>query len=115
MTINYHMKPWYANKEANAGGVMPGYAGSSFLDPGGSGAGDSPAILRYLREVVGYDGIICTDWLPSGTWINAANAGSDVMGGADPGAEGVDRTVHLGNDQRCRETHPPNEVPTGHL
>lgn len=95
VTINYHMKPWYANKEANAGGVMPGYAGSSFLDPGGSGAGDSPAILRYLREVVGYDGIICTDWLPSGTWINAANAGSDVMGGADPGAEGFNMNTFI--------------------
>lgn len=88
VTINYHMKPWYANKEANAGGVMPGYAGSSFIDPGGPGAGDSPAILRYLREVIGYDGIICTDWLPWGSWVNAASAGADVMGGADPGAVG---------------------------
>src|SRR5262249_2477111 len=29
-----------------------------------------------------------TDWLPSTAWVNAANAGSDVMGGADPGATG---------------------------
>ncbi|HZB33902.1 MAG TPA: glycoside hydrolase family 3 C-terminal domain-containing protein, partial [Streptosporangiaceae bacterium] len=28
------------------------------------------------------------DWLPSGAWVSAANAGSDVMGGADPGAAG---------------------------
>jgi beta-glucosidase len=34
---------------------------------------------------LGYNGIICTDWLPNGAWINAAKAGSDVMGGANPG------------------------------
>ncbi len=88
VTINYHMKPWYANKEAGAGGIMPGYAGSSFIDPGGPGAGDSPAIIRYLREVIGYDGVICTDWLPSPSWINSAAAGADVMGGSNPGAVG---------------------------
>jgi beta-glucosidase len=66
----------------------PGYAGSSYLDPGGPGAGDSAKILAYLRQNLGYTGLITTDWLPSGAWINAANAGSDVMGGADPGATG---------------------------
>ena len=88
VTIKYHMKPWFANVEAGAGSVMPGYAGSSYLDPGGPGAGDSKPILDYLRDVVHFDGIICTDWLPSGVWAKAALAGSDVMGGADPGAAG---------------------------
>ena len=88
VTIKYHMKPWFANVDAGAGSVMPGYAGSSFLDPGGPGAGDSKPILDYLREVVQFDGVICTDWLPSGAWAKAALAGSDVMGGADPGAAG---------------------------
>ncbi|UII19961.1 galactose-binding domain-containing protein [Fulvivirga ligni] len=88
VSIKYHMKPWFANVDAGAGSVMPGYAGSSFLDPGGSGAGDSKPILDYLREVVKFEGIICTDWLPSGVWAKAALAGSDVMGGADPGAAG---------------------------
>ena len=97
VTINYHMKPWYANKEANAGAIMPGYAGSDFLDPGGKGAGDSPAILRYLRDVVGYDGLICTDWLPVGSWEGAAIAGSDVMGGATPGAEGFNMNTFIQN------------------
>jgi beta-glucosidase len=36
----------------------------------------------------GYTGVITTDWLPSGAWVSAANAGADVMGGADPGAVG---------------------------
>ncbi|MYS19071.1 beta-glucosidase, partial [Streptomyces sp. DvalAA-14] len=88
VTIKYHMIPFKAAMEAGAVNIMPGYAGSSYLDPGGPGAGDSAKILTYLRQNLGYTGLITTDWLPSGSWINAANAGSDVMGGADPGAVG---------------------------
>jgi beta-glucosidase-like glycosyl hydrolase len=88
VTIKYHMIPWRAALEAGAVNIMPGYAGSSFLDPGGPGAGNSAPILRYLRNNLGYTGLITTDWLPSGAWVSAANAGSDVMGGADPGAAG---------------------------
>jgi hypothetical protein len=88
VTIKYHMIPFRAAMEAGAVNIMPGYAGSSFLDPGGPGAGDSAPILRYLRQNLGYTGLITTDWLPSGSWVGAANAGSDVMGGADPGAPG---------------------------
>jgi beta-glucosidase-like glycosyl hydrolase len=95
VTIKYHMIPWAAAFEAGAGGVMPGYAGSSFLDPGGPGAGDSKPIITYLRTNMGYDGLVTTDWLPSGSWINAANAGSDVMGGADPGAVGFDMNTFV--------------------
>jgi beta-glucosidase len=88
VTIKYHMIPFRAAMEAGAVNIMPGYAGSSFLDPGGPGAGDSAPILAYLRNNLGYTGLITTDWLPSGSWVGAANAGSDVMGGADPGAPG---------------------------
>jgi beta-glucosidase len=88
ITAKYHLKPWFAHMDAGGATVMPGYAGSSYLDPGGPGAGDSKKILDYLRETVGFQGPVCTDWLPWGAWINAANAGSDIMGGADPGAEG---------------------------
>ncbi|MET8143913.1 discoidin domain-containing protein [Sphaerisporangium sp. NPDC005288] len=88
VTIKYHMIPFRAAMEAGAVNIMPGYAGSSYLDPGGSGAGDSAPILAYLRNNLGYTGLITTDWLPSGVWVKAANAGSDVMGGADPGAAG---------------------------
>jgi beta-glucosidase len=88
VTIKYHMIPFRAAMEAGAVNIMPGYAGSSYLDPGGPGAGDSQKILAYLRTNLGYTGLITTDWLPSGSWIGAANAGSDVMGGADPGAAG---------------------------
>jgi beta-glucosidase-like glycosyl hydrolase len=88
VTIKYHMIPFRAAMEAGAVNIMPGYAGSSYLDPGGPGAGDSQKILAYLRTNMGYTGLITTDWLPSGSWVGAANAGSDVMGGADPGAPG---------------------------
>lgn len=95
VTIKYHMRPWFANVDAGAGSVMPGYAGSSFLDPGGPGAGDSKKILDYLRNIVKFDGIICTDWLPYSAWANCANAGADVMGGADPGAVGFSMATFI--------------------
>jgi len=88
VTIKYHMIPFRAAMQAGAVNIMPGYAGSSLLDPGGPGAGNSAPILAYLRQNLGYTGLITTDWLPSGAWVSAANAGSDVMGGADPGAAG---------------------------
>ncbi|NUR27532.1 MAG: hypothetical protein HOV83_17100, partial [Catenulispora sp.] len=89
VTIKYHMIPFRAAMDAGAVNIMPGYAGSSYLDPGGPGAGNSAPILAYLRNNLGYTGLITTDWLPAGDpWISAAKAGSDVMGGADPGAAG---------------------------
>jgi beta-glucosidase-like glycosyl hydrolase len=98
VTIKYHMIPFRAAMDAGAVNIMPGYAGSSYLDPGGPGAGDSAKILAYLRQNLGYTGLITTDWLPAGTpWINAANAGSDVMGGADPGAAGFSIATFTAN------------------
>ncbi|HEU5473411.1 MAG TPA: discoidin domain-containing protein [Actinophytocola sp.] len=97
VTIKYHLIPFRAAMEAGAVNIMPGYAGSSFLDPGGPGAGDSPRILAYLRQNLGFTGLITTDWLPSGSWVGAANAGSDVMGGADPGAAGFSIGTFLAN------------------
>ncbi|WP_345639361.1 discoidin domain-containing protein [Rugosimonospora acidiphila] len=98
VTIKYHMIPFRAAIDAGAVNIMPGYAGSSYLDPGGPGAGDSAPILAYLRQNLGYTGLITTDWLPSGQpWIDAANAGSDVMGGADPGATGFSLATFTGS------------------
>jgi beta-glucosidase len=97
VTIKYHMIPFRAAMEAGAVNIMPGYAGSSYLDPGGPGAGDSAPILSYLRQNLGYTGLITTDWLPPGSWVNAAKAGSDVMGGADPGATGFSMDTFVAN------------------
>lgn len=105
VTAKYHMKPWFAHVDAGGGSVMPGYAGSSYIDPGGPGAGDSRKITDYLRNVVGFDGVVCTDWLPWGAWINCALAGADVMGGADPGAEGfsMDEFIREVGEERIEE------------
>ncbi|MFL6140784.1 MAG: discoidin domain-containing protein [Labedaea sp.] len=102
VTIKYHMIPFRAAMEAGAVNIMPGYAGSSLLDPGGPGAGDSAPILAYLRQNLGYTGLITTDWLPSGSWVGAANAGSDVMGGADPGAAGFSLATFTANVPAAR-------------
>lgn len=97
VTIKYHMVPFHAAMDAGAVNIMPGYAGSSYLDPGGPGAGDSAPILAYLRQNLGYQGLITSDWLPSGSWVGAATAGSDVMGGADPGAPGFSVATFIEN------------------
>jgi beta-glucosidase len=124
VTIKWHMKPWFAAIEANTGSIMPGYAGSSFLDPadntckpacangqvcyksqcvyGGHGGGDSHPIIAYLRETMKYDGVVTTDWLPSGAWIQAINAGSDVMGGADPAATGFSMADFVAKTPKAR-------------
>ena len=105
VTAKYHMKPWFAHMDAGGGAVMPGYAGSSFIDPGGPGAGDSKKITDYLRNIIGFDGVVCTDWLPWGAWIDCALAGADVMGGADPGAEGfsMDTFIREVGEERINE------------
>ena len=102
VTIKYHMIPFRAAMEAGAVNIMPGYAGSSYLDPGGPGAGDSAPILAYLRQNLGFTGLITTDWLPSGAWVGAARAGSDVMGGADPGAAGFSMATFTANVPAAR-------------
>ncbi|KFE60870.1 discoidin domain-containing protein [Hyalangium minutum] len=91
-TIHYHMRPWHAAIEAGTSGIMPGYAGSNLLGPEGYGAGDNPSIINYLRTNLGYNGVICSDWLPSGAWVRSATAGSDVMGGATPSQMGTFET-----------------------
>jgi beta-glucosidase-like glycosyl hydrolase len=82
VTIKWHMKSWRAAVDADVHNIMPGYASCALLQKAGRGAGDDPGIIEYLRDTIGYKNIITTDWLPSGAWVNACNAGSDVMGGA---------------------------------
>lgn len=82
VTIKWHMKSWKAAMDADVHNIMPGYSSCPLLQTAGRGAGDDPGIIGYLRDTLHYDGVITTDWLPSGAWVNACNAGSDVMGGA---------------------------------
>lgn len=87
-TIWYHMRPWHAALECGVSSIMPGYGGSWLLSTMGYGASDDPGILSFLRDNMGYRGVICTDWLPSGAWTRACTNEADVMGGADPAAMG---------------------------
>lgn len=83
-TIKWHMKVWNAAMDANPATVMPGYGSAPYLDPSGEGAGTSKPTLDYLREAVGFDGVVMTDWLASATdtSIKSIGAGADVMSGA---------------------------------
>ncbi|WP_315070065.1 discoidin domain-containing protein [uncultured Clostridium sp.] len=89
-TIKYHMKTWYAAMDANCSSIMPGYSSAPYLDPTGEGAGSSKPTLDYLRNKLGFKGVIMTDWLAADTdnSVKCINAGSDVMGGAP--ASGTD-------------------------
>ncbi len=83
-TIKWHMKTWYAAMDANCATVMPGYGSAPYLDPAGAGAGVSKPTIDYLRNVLGFKGMVVTDWLASATdtSVKSLNAGCDVMGGA---------------------------------
>ncbi|MDR0798859.1 MAG: glycoside hydrolase family 3 C-terminal domain-containing protein [Dysgonamonadaceae bacterium] len=84
VTIQYHLRPWYATIDANAASVMPGYSSSPYLDPSGEGSNTSKLILDYLRNKINFNGFIVTDWLAATTEqsINSIGAGIDVLGGA---------------------------------
>ncbi len=107
-TIGYHMKPWYAMVEANAASIMPGYSTSPFLDPTEAGSNSSKPIIDYLRDVIGFDGFIVTDWLAATTAqsIESMSAGIDVLGGAPSSGTDVDELVaSIGSarlEQACR-------------
>lgn len=83
-SIKWHMKTWYAALDANCGTIMPGYGSAPYLDPKGQGAGVSKPTIDYLRNVLGFNGMIVTDWLASATdtSVKSLSAGCDVMGGA---------------------------------
>lgn len=96
-TIKWHMKPWYAAMDANCATIMPGYASASYLDPAAAGAGSSKPTIDYLRNVLGFNGVVVTDWLPAATDVSVKSigAGCDVMGGAV--ASGTDFNALIGS------------------
>jgi beta-glucosidase len=107
-TIGYHMKPWHAMVEANAASVMPGYSSSPFIDPTGAGSNSSKPIIDYLRDQIGFDGFVVTDWLAANTAqsIESMSAGIDVLGGAPSSGTDVNQLVaSIGMDrlnEACR-------------
>ena len=61
-TLQIHLKPYYAAIEANVGSVMPYYSVPLALDMENSAIGSKAALQDLLRDQMGFDGIIQTDW-----------------------------------------------------
>lgn len=60
-TLEYHLKPWKAAIEAGTGAVMPYYSIPLLLD-NMAALGSEPTLQGLLRENLGFEGIIVTDW-----------------------------------------------------
>jgi hypothetical protein len=84
---------------------MPGYSSSPFLDPGGAGSNSSKPIIDYLRNVIGFEGFVVTDWLAATTAqsIESMSAGIDVLGGAPSSGTNVDQLVEAIGADRLNE------------
>lgn len=61
-TLQIHLKPYYAAIEVNVGSVMPYYSVPLALDMENSAIGSKAALQDLLREQMGFEGIIQTDW-----------------------------------------------------
>lgn len=83
-SLSIHLRPFEAAIAAGAGSIMPyGYSTVPYL--GGDAvertAHESRTVMtELLREKLGYDGLIQTDW--GLKHLDAALAGADVLGGA---------------------------------
>ena len=61
-TLEIHLKPYYAAIDVNVGSVMPYYSVPLALDMENSAIGSKAALQDLLREQMGFEGIIQTDW-----------------------------------------------------
>ena len=61
-TLQIHLQPYYAAIEVNVGSVMPYYSVPLALDMENSAIGSKAALQDLLREQMGFEGIIQTDW-----------------------------------------------------
>ena len=61
-TLQIHLKPYYAAIEVGVGSVMPYYSVPLALDMENSAIGSKAALQDLLRDQMGFEGIIQTDW-----------------------------------------------------
>jgi|WetSurMetagenome_2_1015567.scaffolds.fasta_scaffold00856_5 beta-glucosidase len=105
VTIQYHLKPWRAVVEAGAAAVMAGLGTNTKYFSSLNGASDNKQMLDYLRDTLGFDGVVCTEYLSSTMWAACLNAGADILGNASPGdvdmASFINQIPDARIDQAC--------------
>jgi len=93
-TLQYHLKPFEAAIKAGTGSIMPYYSPVSLYD-NVPALGSYKILVELLREELGFDGIICSDWGPINTVMfrgferedsirMVIGADTDVLGGTTP-------------------------------
>lgn len=61
-TLQIHLKPYYAALEVGVGSIMPYYSVPLALDMENSAIGSAATLQDLLRDTMGFEGIIQTDW-----------------------------------------------------
>ena len=61
-TLQIHLKPYYAALEVNVAAIMPYYSVPLALDTENSAIGSKATLQDLLRDEMGFEGIIQTDW-----------------------------------------------------
>ena len=61
-TLQTHLKPYYAALEVNVASIMPYYSVPLALDMENSAIGSKATLQDLLRDEMGFEGIIQTDW-----------------------------------------------------
>ncbi len=87
-SLEVHLKPYYAALEVNVGSVMPYYSIVLELDTIAA-LGSGPTLQDLLRDTMGFDGIIQTDWGMIWGIQQSASLWGDEMSEEDAIIQGV--------------------------